>query len=73
MTKHKEKGTVTTIRITDKAVRRNAVNPKPSESAKKGEKSLNKIRLRSESFATNVKLSRLNFISTVRAERVLSR
>ena len=38
MTKHKEKGTVTTIRITDKAVRRNAVNPKPSESAKKGRK-----------------------------------
>ena len=38
MTKHKEKGTVTTIRMTDKAVRRNAVNPKPSESSIKRRK-----------------------------------
>ena len=35
MTRHKENGTVIKIRNTERAVRRNAVNPSPSESAVK--------------------------------------
>ena len=40
ITKHKENGTVIIIRNIESAVRRNAVNPRPSESAVKKEKTM---------------------------------
>ena len=38
MTRHKENGMVTRMRNTERAVRRNAVNPRPSESAETDKK-----------------------------------
>ena len=45
ITKHKENGTVIIIRNIESAVRRNAVNPRPSESAVKKENNSEIIKL----------------------------